>query len=147
MFERSERMSLDHDEQLKLLEERFAVVGVDRRTVLKMAAAAAGASAAGFFGGAPMRRPLSAYAQTAGPDETFYSYELFDDPVSFDWNLNLYCNAETEVAGGLLTFDENLNPVADWAEKWEPNQDGSVWTFHIRKDNKGWTDGTPVTSH
>lgn len=141
-------MNVDHDEQMKLLEERYAAVGVDRRTVLKIAAAAAGASAAGFLGGGSglMRRPLSASAQTAGPDQTFYSYELFDDPVSFDWNLNLYCNAETEVASGLLTFDENLNAVADWAEKWDPNEDGSVWTFHIRKDNKGWTDGTPVTA-
>ena len=35
--------------------------------------------------------------------------------------------------------------IADMAEKWEPNADGSVWTFHIRKDSK-WSNGDPVTA-
>ena len=129
------------DEQVNLLIDRYKAVGVDRRTVLKMAAAAAIAGAPAFG-----PRKSTVWAQEAGPDETFYSYELVSDPVSFDWNLNLYCGAETEVNAGLLTFDADLNAVADWAETWAPNEDASVWTFNIRKDNKGWTDGNPVTA-
>lgn len=31
------------------------------------------------------------------------------------------------------------------AEKWEANEDGTVWTFHLR-DNLKWQDGEPVTA-
>ena len=31
------------------------------------------------------------------------------------------------------------------AESWESNEDGSVWTFHLREDAL-WSDGSPVTS-
>ena len=68
---------------------------------------------------------------------------LNDDPSSLDFNLNLYCNGEAETVAGLLTFDENLNAVADWAETCKPNEDASVWTFNIRPDNTGWSNGDP----
>lgn len=133
-------MAIDAKEQLNHLVERYKAVGVDRRTVLKMAAAAAVA-------GAPTLKPRRwAAAQEVGPDEVFYSYELVNDPVSFDWNLNLYCGAETETFAGLLTFDADLNAIPEWAETFTTNEDASVWTFNIRKDNKGWTDGKPVTA-
>ncbi len=32
------------------------------------------------------------------------------------------------------------------AERWEPNADSSVWTFHLRHDAQ-WSDGTPLTAH
>ena len=54
-----------------------------------------------------------------------------------------------EVARGLLTFDADLNAIPDWAETFTPNEDASVWTFNIRPDNQGWTNGTdtrPVTA-
>ena len=35
--------------------------------------------------------------------------------------------------------------VAELAEKWEPNQDGSVWTVHLRNGLK-WSDGQPLTT-
>jgi oligopeptide transport system substrate-binding protein len=97
---------------------------------------------------APRRIPQR--LQELGPDDIFYHFQLFGgDPVSFDWNLNLYCNAEVETAGGLLTFDPDLNAISDWAEKFAPNDDATVWTFNIRPDNIGWTNGTdtkPVTA-
>ncbi len=115
------------------------------------AAAAAGTASVGGFaryvgpGAAAAPRRLRQGAQSAG-DQTFYHFFLQDDPKSFDFNLDLYANAEQEVWSGLLTFDENLNAVPDWAERFEPNADASVWTFYIRKDNKGWTNGDPVTA-
>lgn len=139
-------------EQLQHLEERFKGAGVSRRGFMKVAAAAAAGTAvvdgaARYVGPAAMAAP--ARQDAAGPDDTFYHFFLLDDPVSFDWNLNLYCNAEQEAFAGLLTFDENLNAVPDWAETFEPNEDASVWTFNIRPDNQGWSNGTeqrPVTA-
>jgi oligopeptide transport system substrate-binding protein len=97
--------------------------------------------------GAAPRRAIR--RQELAPDEVFYHFALYDDPVSFDWNLNLYCNAEVEMASGLLTFDPDLNAIPDWAEAFTSNDDASVWTFNIRPDNIGWTNGTdtrPVTA-
>jgi ABC-type oligopeptide transport system substrate-binding subunit len=129
---------------------------MSRRQVLKVAAAAAGTALAGAAaiapsgadaaGGARARR-LNALAQTTGEEQIFYQDGIYTNPSSFDWNLNLYCNAEEETFAGLLTFDENLQAVADWAETFEPNADASVWTFNIRPNNTGWSDGQPVTAH
>lgn len=148
----------DHDEQLEIMKERLTAAGMDRRTVLKVAAAASAGAVAGAginYGGA-MASPLTGrrrlkYAKpqegTPDADQTFYHTGIYEDPTSFDWNANLYCNAEEETFAGVLTFNENLEAVADWAETFSPNEDASVWTFNIRKDNKGWTDGRPVTAH
>lgn len=68
------------------------------------------------------------------------------DPASHDFNADLYCNGISSLWGGLLNFDADLSPIADWAESWEPNDDGSVWTFNLRKDNTGFNNGDPVTA-
>jgi len=135
----------DKDQQLEIMKKRLTGGGMSRRDVMKVAAAAAAGTALAAGAGVAIR-PESAAAQTTGEEQIFYKDTIYTNPTSFDWNLNLYCNAETETFAGLLTFDENLEATADWAEKWESNADGSVWTFHIRQDNKGWTDGTPVTA-
>lgn len=68
------------------------------------------------------------------------------DPLHFDHNYDPYAQDDIAVWAALLKFDPDLKPMPDMAEKWEPNQDGSVWTFHIRKDTK-WSNGDPVTAH
>jgi oligopeptide transport system substrate-binding protein len=140
-----EPMSKEFDQkaQLALLRKRLTDAGMSRRDVLKVAAAAAAGSAL-TVGGVALG-PNKAAAQT-GEEQIFYHDGIWTNPTSFDWNLNLYCNAEEETFAGLLTFDENLEAAADWAETWEPNEDASVWTFHIRPNNTGWTDGQPVTA-
>ncbi len=143
------------DDQLRILGQRFTSLGMDRRNFLKIAAAAA----AGTITTAGMEKyvtPPAAAAprralrrQEVSPDRVFYQFALQDNPLSFDWNLNLYCNATTQTGSSVLTFDENLNAVPDWAETFTSNDDASVWTFNIRPDNIGWTDGTdtrPVTA-
>ena len=50
------------------------------------------------------------------------------------------------IAGGAAIAAAAPGLAADWAEKWEPNEDASVWTFHIRPNNTGWADGKPVTA-
>jgi oligopeptide transport system substrate-binding protein len=69
----------------------------------------------------------------------------YAEPTSFDFNYDLYCNGDASVLAGLLQYDPNYNTIADMAEKWEPNADNSVWTFHIRTDTK-WSNGDPVTA-
>ena len=85
----------------------------------------------------------------AGSEEvvqTFYQRGYTINPTSFDFNANLYCNGDTNAFEGVLTFDADLNPAPGWAETWESNEDASVWTFHIRPNNTGWSDGNPVTA-
>jgi len=146
------------DDQLRILGQRYKALGMSRRNFMKIAAAAAAGTVTtagveryvGPGASAAPRRSLRRQDEIS-PDDKFYNYFLFTgDPVSFDWNLNLYCQAEVEIAAGLLTFDADLNAVPDWAETFEPNEDASVWTFKIRPDNQGWTNGTdtrPVTAH
>ena len=60
------------------------------------------------------------------------------------WNiLNTYQARTIQVlanfSDGLLEFDSNNKIVASAAEKWEANEDSTVWTFHIRKGMK-WLD-------
>ncbi len=43
-----------------------------------------------------------------------------------------------------LAEDGNIGPTG-LAESWEPNEDGTVWTFNLR-DGITWHDGTPFTS-
>jgi ABC-type oligopeptide transport system substrate-binding subunit len=68
------------------------------------------------------------------------------EPPSHDFNANLYAGGVNQIWSGLLTFDADLLPIADWAESWEPNDDATMWTFHIRPDNTGFTNGDPVTA-
>ena len=148
-------MGSRRDDQLRILGQRFKSLGMSRRNFMKIAAAAVAGTATtagmeryvGPGAAAAPRRAL--LRQEVGPDQVFYHYSLRDDPVSFDWNLNLYCAAAVQVASGLLTFDENLNAIPDWAETFTSNEDASVWTFNLRPDNQGWTNGTetrPVTA-
>ena len=73
-----------------------------------------------------------ALRQEVGPDEKFYHNTRRIDPISFDFNLNVYAQAEEECFSGLLTFDADLNAIPDWAETFTPNEDATVWTFNIR---------------
>lgn len=46
---------------------------------------------------------------------------------------------------GLVKYDEKGKIISGAAETWDSNTEGTVWTFHLRKDAK-WSDGSPVTS-
>ena len=142
------------DEQLGILAKRFKSAGVARRDFLKIAAAAAAGTvtAAGmekYVGpGASAASRHRFYAMQDSEAQVLYQFGRQDDPTSFDFNLNLYCNAEPAVYSGLLTFDPDLNAIPDWAAEFTANDDASVWTFKLRPDNIGWTNGTdtrPVT--
>ncbi len=146
-------MSIENhkDEQevlLERLDQRLRMSAFSRRKMLGGMAAGAGAAA---LGAVPAGKAVLAQDGTPAAEldeeQIFYNSFLANEPKSFDWNADLYCNAEQETFAGLLTFDPDGNPVADWAESWEPNDDASVWTFHLREGNTGWSNGDPVTAH
>jgi oligopeptide transport system substrate-binding protein len=136
------------DAQLAQIRANVQNGTMSRRSALKaMGAAAAMATLAA--------RGVSVAAQDATPaagtgaDEVpqiFFQRGYTTNPTSFDFNADLYCNADTNAFEGVTTFDADLNPAPGWAESWESNDDASVWTFHIRQNNTGWSDGTPVTA-
>ncbi len=88
---------------------------------------------------------------TASPVATevqvLYRGGFWTDPASHDFNANLYCGGDPSLFSGLLTLNTDLTPMGDWAEKWSPNGDSSQWTFKLRRDNTGWSNGDPVTAN
>jgi oligopeptide transport system substrate-binding protein len=50
-----------------------------------------------------------------------------------------------EIFGGLVTLDRTMEVVPDIAESWDISDDGTVYTFHIRRD-AAFHDGRPVTA-
>ena len=83
----------------------------------------------------------------APPVQILYRGGFQSDPASHDFNANLHCGGDPSLWGGLLTLNTDLTPMADWAATWEPNDDASRWTFHLRVGNQGWSNGQPVTAH
>lgn len=62
-----------------------------------------------------------------------------------DTNSMVLLRNTTEPLTRLEEKDGKQERVAAGAESWESNEDGTVWTFHLR-DNQ-WSDGQPVTAN
>jgi ABC-type oligopeptide transport system substrate-binding subunit len=133
---------------MDVLADRLRAIGVDRRGFLQVAAGLAAMGAAGFNA-----RTVSA-APTLAPGEKLAKEQHLrfgggswyeQDPASHDYNKDLYCNGTQQLWAGLMTFNVDLQAVPYVASKVTPNQDGSMWTFAIRKDAK-WSDGSPCTA-
>ena len=50
------------------------------------------------------------------------------------------------IFSGLVRIDKDLKVVPDIAERWGVSEDGTVYTFHLRRGAK-FHDGKPVTAH
>ncbi|UCH43479.1 MAG: hypothetical protein JSW16_02755, partial [Dehalococcoidales bacterium] len=50
------------------------------------------------------------------------------------------------IFSGLVRLDKDLEIVPDLAASWDVNDDGTVYTFHLR-ENATFHDGKPVTAH
>lgn len=84
----------------------------------------------------------------SGP-EGVIRVNIATEPFSIDPSLS------TDIAGakvirhlmeGLVRLDGEATPMPAMAESWEPNDEYTEWTFHLRKDAK-WSNGDPVTAH
>jgi ABC-type oligopeptide transport system substrate-binding subunit len=69
------------------------------------------------------------------------------EPISLDSSIFPYDTRGTILPfEPLLSRDENMQPVAGAAERWETNGDATRWTFYLRPGAR-WSDGRPVTAH
>ncbi len=136
------------DAQLELLASRLAAAGVGRRDFLRIAAGLAAMGTAGFNVRPADAAPRLAPGEKLAADQTLrYGgggwYQ--NDPSSHDFNKDLYCSGVPALFAGLMKFNADHQAVLYVAEKVTPNKDGSVWTFHLRKDSR-WSDGSPCTA-
>jgi oligopeptide transport system substrate-binding protein len=136
------------DSQMDLLADRLVATGLGRRDFLRIAAGLAAMGAAGFNARPASSAPKLAPGEKLAKEQVFrygggglYQYE----PASHDFNKDLYCNGAVALWAGLMKFNADFQAVPYVATKVTPNQDGSVWTFTIRKDSK-WSDGSPCTA-
>ena len=73
---------------------------------------------------------------------------LWHDPPALDPHLAHDVVSSTilvEVFGGLVTIDPDIEVVPDLAESWELSPDGTVYTFHLRRD-ASFHNGDAVTA-
>src|SRR5262245_50780630 len=136
------------DQQVELFQQRFASVGIGRRTFLQVAAGLAAMSAAGFNAKPASAAPKLAPGERLAKDQTLrYGGGGWypDDPSSHDFNKDVYCSGVPALWAGLMKFNADFQPVPYVAERVASSADGLVWTFDIRKDSK-WSDGTPCTA-
>lgn len=76
-------------------------------------------------------------------------YLRADPPITLDPALASDADSTEfilKIFSGLVALDADLNIVPDIAESWEVSEDGTVYTFHLRKDVY-FHDGKHVTAH
>lgn len=76
--------------------------------------------------------------------QTFNSYANYE-PLSFDFNKDLYCMGDSMVLAGLTYMDPNYNVVPDMATKWTTSNGGATYTYNMRASK--WSNGDPVTAN
>lgn len=83
--------------------------------------------------------------------EQYFNGYLSSEPTTLDsvtgndtYSSSILTNAMEPLTRLAEKDGENVREGAA-AESWESNEDGTVWTFHLR-DNK-WSDGQPVTAN
>src|SRR5512138_883636 len=80
--------------------------------------------------------PLNQALVLAGGEST--------NPRNYDPATTL-SSGDKRVFSGLVSFDPSLNLTPDLAERWDVSPDGTIYTFHLRK-NARFHDGRPVTA-
>lgn len=121
--------------------------GVDRRTLLRVSGASAGAA---MLAGMPRLAPgalVAAAAQDAAPGGTL-TYARDGDADSLDpqkTTTTLSWQVQGQIYESLVAFDAEGNIVPNLAESWEVSDDGLEYTF-ILHDGVTFHDGTPVNA-
>lgn len=103
---------------------------------LSFAACSTGTAGSPYFG---------KVAPPAGQDMRYISGsepESLDPPVS---SSQVDARIIMAIFDGLTEYDPKTGqPIPALADTWEPNEDNSVFTFHLR--DARWSDGTPLTA-
>ena len=96
----------------------------------------------------PPREPQAAAAPTSPGATGGIFRRLWADPPTLDPHLTSDTTSAgivVEVYSGLITLDTDLSLQPDIAERWEISEDGTVYTFFLRKNAK-FQDGKPITA-
>ena len=129
---------------------RATVLGVSLSTLATVLAACGGD---GDGGGAPPEAETGVGGSAVGDAEVQQGGTLRVasiapanplDPVAM---IDLASYAVVAQSYEFLAYSgSDLKLTPGLAESWEPNEDGSVWTFTIRRGVKWWKDGAPLTT-
>ncbi|MBI1801472.1 MAG: peptide ABC transporter substrate-binding protein [Chloroflexi bacterium] len=151
-------------EQVELFLKRAQDGHMDRRTFLRVLAAAGASSAilaacgpAATTAPAPAATTAPAPAATTAPAaqqppktgqvvpdaEQVFRDSTNSEPASQDFNGNLYCGGLTEIWAGLMRFDFDYKAVAYGAKSVDIKD--NIWTFTLNQGWK-WTNGDEVTA-
>jgi peptide/nickel transport system substrate-binding protein len=130
--------------------KRASVIGLSMSAVSMVIAAcstgqpSASAPATSESAGASPSASASASAATGGSIKVAIQRPVQIDPIAMQ-DLGGY-GVVAQCFEFLATLDKNGSDIAPGlAESWEPNEDGSVWTFKLRSGVK-WQDGSDFTA-
>lgn len=108
-----------------------------------------------LLGGAACNRSIENDGETyfgkiVPPEGQTLRYYTGAEPQTLDPQL-MVGQPETRIAvalfDGLVEYDEKtVAPVPSLATNWDINADGTVWTFHLRRDAR-WSDGAPLNAN
>ncbi|MGH2551864.1 MAG: ABC transporter substrate-binding protein, partial [Thermomicrobiales bacterium] len=122
---------------------------LDRRSLMKMAAAAGIAAPAASFlvGGVSAQSTPDAESTQKGGDGTLI-VSTSGDPLSFNPDFQIDDNGfapASNIYNKVVTLDHSYSLLPDLAQTWETSEDGLTITFHL-VEGATWHDGTPFTS-
>ena len=84
--------------------------------------------------------------KASGTSEQVMTYNLGSDPKTLDPALNNAVDGAIVLVNafeGLYKLDDNQKAVPGVAESYDLSEDGTVYTFHLKKDLK-WSNGDPI---
>jgi oligopeptide transport system substrate-binding protein len=88
---------------------------------------------------------LGCVPQGGGPADTL-RINLLGEPPTLDWNRatdSTSIMVIEQLMRGLTRLGPGLRPAPALAERWESEQGGRIWRFHLRRDVV-WSDGVPL---
>jgi peptide/nickel transport system substrate-binding protein len=135
-------------DQRKDVAAALAARGIDRRILLRLIGA--GAGAAGLAGMPMLATPdagAKALMQAGKPGGTL-TYARDGDADSLDphkTTTTLSWQVQRQLYDSLTAFDADGNIVPNLAKSWEISDDGKVYTFHLQ-DGVTFHDGTPLNA-
>ena len=114
---------------------------MDKRNLLKLMVLALGVSVLLFVFGYPRGvQPI---------DEHTIRYVIEQEPSTLDpakSTTSPEATVQLQLFDGLVRLNDESEPEAALAKKWEISDDGREYTFHLRPDLK-WSNGEPLTAH
>ncbi len=86
--------------------------------------------------------------QSDGPEKDTLRINLAAEPPSLDWHVstdNTSFDVVSNLMVGLTQYKNDLSCAPACAEKWDIEDGGKRYVFHLRKDCK-WSDGKPIVA-